>query len=76
MPDWKDYLNLIKHGLFGFFAFFIVLIFAKLLSMVIFNNSEFVIEVADFFLASLGFVFFILVQLVKEIKTRDDLEQN
>ncbi|MBU0561475.1 MAG: hypothetical protein KJ799_05620 [Bacteroidetes bacterium] len=68
----KNYvLYPLRSGLFGFSTFFAVLIFTKLLSYWIGTYEEFVVDLDDVFLSSIGFVLVFLIKFLENFKEKE-----
>lgn len=63
----KYFLTPMQSGLFGFAAFFTTVIIAKYLGS-LFQGFEFMIEVEDVYLSSLGFFLVSLIKLLENFK--------
>jgi hypothetical protein len=65
-------LNPIKSGLFGFAAFFTILLVTKLFSYWIGTYSELVVDIDDVLLSIIGFILVFLIKFLENFKQADN----
>lgn len=64
--------NPIRSGLFGFAAFFSILLVTKLISYWIGTTSEFVVDIDDVLLSSIGFILVFLIKFLENFNNNED----
>ena len=60
-----DTVNILKHGIYGFLIFLLIIITSKLLSNLIVQSNHFNISINDILTASLGFFILVIIKLVE-----------
>ncbi len=69
----KNYvLNPIKLGIFGFMAFFSILLVTKIVSYWIGTYEDFSIDLNDALLSAVGFILVFLIKFLENFKEDDD----
>jgi len=64
--------NPIKSGLFGFAAFFSILLVTKLMSFWIGTYDEFIVDIDDVLLSVIGFILVFLIKFLENFKQNED----
>ncbi len=61
-------MRILKQGITSFFFFFTIIVFAKLLNAFIIGDKHFRIDSMDLYIASIGFILVVLVELLKKVE--------
>ncbi len=61
-------MRILKQGVISFTFFFTIIVFAKLLNTFLIGDRLFKIDDIDLYIASIGFILVVLVELLKKVE--------